>query len=125
MVYDITDRESFENVPGWFRECDRYANDYCHRMLIGNKSDKTSERQVEYCAGLDAAAGLGVTFSETSAKRATNVNEAFATIAAEIAVKVADPDSAMPSGWKPKPKPCTGSPLKLVSGGPASRLGCC
>ena len=47
IVYDITDRESFDNVKQWLNEIDRYACENVNKLLVGNKSDMDSKRQVE------------------------------------------------------------------------------
>jgi Ras-related protein Rab-2A len=39
LVYDITNRESFNNVGKWLDETKAYANDKITSFLIGNKSD--------------------------------------------------------------------------------------
>ena len=46
QVYDITDRESFDNVKQWLNEIDRYACENVNKLLVGNKSDLESKRQV-------------------------------------------------------------------------------
>ena len=46
IVYDITDRESFDNVKQWLNEIDRYACENVNKLLVGNKSDLESKRQV-------------------------------------------------------------------------------
>ena len=46
-MYDITDRESFDNVKQWLNEIDRYACENVNKLLVGNKSDMDSKRQVE------------------------------------------------------------------------------
>ena len=48
MVYDVTDAESFNNVKQWLSEIDRYANENVNKLLVGNKSDLTSKRAVDY-----------------------------------------------------------------------------
>ena len=47
IVYDITDRESFDNVKKYLDEIDRYACENVNKLLVGNKSDMDSKRQVE------------------------------------------------------------------------------
>lgn len=47
-MYDVTDLESFNNVKQWLNEIDRYANENVNKLLVGNKSDMTNKRQVEY-----------------------------------------------------------------------------
>ena len=39
LVYDITNKASFENVESWLRETKNFANDRVSIMLVGNKTD--------------------------------------------------------------------------------------
>ena len=48
VVYDVTDQESFTNVKQWLNEIDRYANESVNKLLVGNKSDLTSKKVVDY-----------------------------------------------------------------------------
>ena len=48
VVYDVTDAESFNNVKQWLNEIDRYANENVNKLLVGNKSDLTAKRAVDY-----------------------------------------------------------------------------
>jgi len=84
IVYDVTDEESFVNVKQWLSEIDRYASENVHRLLVGNKSDMTTKKVVDYTRAKEFADQLGIAFLETSAKNATNVEQAFLTMAAEI-----------------------------------------
>lgn len=49
IVFDITDRDSFENLPIWIGFYNDF-NKYIKRIMIllGNNSDLENERQVEY-----------------------------------------------------------------------------
>lgn len=58
IVYDITDRDSFENVKTWMAEIDKYASESVNRMLIGNKSDMAERREVSYEEGLELCISL-------------------------------------------------------------------
>lgn len=84
VVYDVTDTESFENVRNWLQEIERYANENVNKLLVGNKCDLTSKKIVDYTTAKEYADHLGIPFLETSAKNATNVEQAFMTMAAEI-----------------------------------------
>ena len=84
VVYDITDRESFEAVKNWMQEIDRYATENVNRILIGNKCDKETDRQVTFEEGQTIAKQYGVPFLETSAKANTNVEPTFTTVARDI-----------------------------------------
>lgn len=84
VVYDVTDMESFNNVKQWLQEIERYACENVNKLLVGNKSDLTTKKVVDYTTAKDFADSLGIPFLETSAKNATNVEQAFLTMAAEI-----------------------------------------
>jgi Ras-related protein Rab-1A len=51
VVYDITDADTFSNVRMWLKEVDRYGTEGVCKLLVGNKSDLTERRAVEYSAG--------------------------------------------------------------------------
>jgi Ras-related protein Rab-1A len=51
IVYDITDRESFKSVDNWMSEVDKFASQNVNKLLIGNKIDLTSDREVTYEEG--------------------------------------------------------------------------
>jgi len=89
IVYDVTDRESFNNVRHWIAEIDKYAAEGVNKLLVGNKSDLQSKKTVSYDEAKELADSLGVKFLETSAKNSNNVEEAFNTMAGEIKVRVA------------------------------------
>ena len=89
VVYDVTDAESFNNVKQWLNEIDRYANENVNKLLVGNKSDLTAKRAVDYETAKAFADEIGIPFLETSAKNATNVEQAFMTMAGEIKTRMA------------------------------------
>ena len=39
VVYDVTNRMSFDNVTRWLTEIDKYARENVNKLLVGNKSD--------------------------------------------------------------------------------------
>eukprot|EP01053_Blabericola_migrator_P005772 Blabericola_migrator_1__5771@NODE_2925_length_2204_cov_626_211511_g1834_i0_p1_GENE_NODE_2925_length_2204_cov_626_211511_g1834_i0NODE_2925_length_2204_cov_626_211511_g1834_i0_p1_ORF_typecomplete_len211_score18_86Ras/PF00071_22/5e69Roc/PF08477_13/5e27Arf/PF00025_21/2_3e22Gtr1_RagA/PF04670_12/1_7e09SRPRB/PF09439_10/5_6e09FeoB_N/PF02421_18/2_9e07GTP_EFTU/PF00009_27/6_4e07RsgA_GTPase/PF03193_16/0_17RsgA_GTPase/PF03193_16/0_049MMR_HSR1/PF01926_23/7e06Septin/PF00735_18/0_00048Septin/PF00735_18/9_8e02AI len=88
VVYDVTDRDTFDHVRRWMQEIERYAGDNVCRLLVGNKNDLTSKKVVMYEEGKDLADEYGIRFVETSAKNATNVEQAFQLMASEIKAKV-------------------------------------
>ena len=77
IVYDITDKKSFENVLTWLNEC----RDMCYKdiliCLIGNKIDLESKRVISYEEGKNFAEENNLLFFETSAKDGTNIQECF------------------------------------------------
>lgn len=48
VVYDVTEQDSFNNVKQWLNEIDRYANPNVNKLLVGNKSDMTSKKVVDF-----------------------------------------------------------------------------
>jgi GTPase SAR1 family protein len=47
LVYDITSRDSFENVSKWMAQIKEKADPSIVMILIGNKSDLADRRQVK------------------------------------------------------------------------------
>lgn len=84
LLYDVTNKTSFDNTRAWLGEINEYAQDDVVIMLIGNKADATVERQVAYEDGERLAREYGVAFMETSAKTGTNVELAFMAVAREL-----------------------------------------
>lgn len=78
QVYDITDRESFDNVKQWLSEIDRYACENVNKLLVGNKCDLEAKRQVDFEEAKAFADERGIPFLETSAKSSTNVEKGAA-----------------------------------------------
>lgn len=66
------------------------------RLLVGNKSDLETKRQVTFEEGKELADSLGIKFIEASAKSNTNVDKAFMTLAGDIKAKVAKDDNKQP-----------------------------
>jgi len=118
IVYDVTDRESFNNVKHWNAEIDRYASEGVTKVLIGNKSDMADKKVVTYDEGKELADSLKMEFLETSAKEAQNVTKAFETMARKIKEK-------MKSGGPMAPKPSQRLRTGAATARPANAQGCC
>ena len=58
------------------QEIDRYACENVNKLLVGNKCDLTNKKVVDYTSAKEYADQLGIPFLETSAKNATNVEQA-------------------------------------------------
>ncbi|KAJ8905027.1 hypothetical protein NDN08_001539 [Rhodosorus marinus] len=84
IVYDVTNKQSFENVEMWLSEVNKYGSGDVNKLLVGNKSDLTGKREVETERGKELAESNGMKFLETSAKTAENVEEAFLTMTREV-----------------------------------------
>jgi len=83
LVYDITRRDSFEHITTWLTEARGNADPDLVITLVGNKCDKSSERQVSYEEGHAFAHHHGLYFLETSAWTGHMVDEAF-TVTAKL-----------------------------------------
>lgn len=84
LVYDITKRQTFENVMRWLRELRDHADSNIVIMMAGNKSDLKHLRSVADEDGQAFAEKEGLSFLETSALEAVNIEKAFQTILTEI-----------------------------------------
>jgi small GTP-binding protein len=68
IVFDITDRESFNNVPTWLRDV-RTFNSCDHKhptILVGNKSDLKKSRNIAHDEALDYANSENLLYVESS-----------------------------------------------------------
>nr|AAA50159.1 GTP binding protein [Glycine max] len=131
IVYDVTDgEESFNNVKQWLSEIDRYASDNVNKLLVGNKCDLEANRAVSNIETADLEAnravsnietakafadGIGIPFIETSAKDATNVEQAFMAMTASIKDRMA---SQPANNARPPTVQIRGQPV-------AQKGGCC
>ncbi|GMM49851.1 Rab family GTPase [Starmerella bacillaris] len=113
VVYDVTDMDSFNNVKQWFQEIDRYATEGVTKLLVGNKSDLTAQKVVDYNTAKEFADSMGVQFIEASAKDSTNVEQAFLEMARQIKERL--PTNG--SGGGDKDKVNLGRPVQESSGG--------
>uniref|UniRef100_A0A2P2LHS1 Ras-related protein RABA2a n=1 Tax=Rhizophora mucronata TaxID=61149 RepID=A0A2P2LHS1_RHIMU len=84
LVYDVTKPTTFENVSRWLKELRDHADSNIVIMLIGNKTDLKHLRAVATEDAQGYAEKEGLSFIETSALEATNVEKAFQTILSEI-----------------------------------------
>lgn len=84
LVYDITKRQTFENVLRWLRELRDHADSNIVIMLAGNKADLNHLRAVSDQDARLLAEKEGLSFLETSALEAMNIEKAFQTILLDI-----------------------------------------
>jgi len=84
LVYDISKQVTFQNVERWLSELRDNADRNIVIMLVGNKSDLKHLRMVSTEDAEAFAQKNKISFIETSALDATNVDNAFHSILLEI-----------------------------------------
>eukprot|EP00768_Dysnectes_brevis_P005831 gnl/Dysnectes_brevis/4376_a5855_1130.p1 GENE.gnl/Dysnectes_brevis/4376_a5855_1130~~gnl/Dysnectes_brevis/4376_a5855_1130.p1 ORF type:complete len:205 (+),score=20.93 gnl/Dysnectes_brevis/4376_a5855_1130:70-684(+) len=85
VVYDVTDRSSFEGVRRWLADVDRLAPPEVCISLVGNKIDlPTSDHSVTRSEAEAFAAEKGIPLFLMSAKTSEGVDEAFQNLADRI-----------------------------------------
>ena len=77
IVYDITNRNSFNSVQEWIDDCTKQTPKTILLLLIGNKNDLNDKREVQYEEGEEFAKKKNMIFLETSAKTGNNINTIF------------------------------------------------
>ena len=77
IVYDITKRETFENVQVWLDDIKNQCPQTVLLVLVGNKLDLENERQISYEEGESFAQKNNMYFFETSAKTGVNIENLF------------------------------------------------
>ncbi len=93
LVYDVTERNSFEKVREWMKQIQQNTNkEKIGIILVGNKCD-LDERQVSTEEGQNLAREFGILFYEASAYKDININETFESLVGEIISKKEPEDS--------------------------------
>ncbi|XP_060081767.1 ras-related protein Rab-37-like [Ylistrum balloti] len=87
LLYDVTNKASFDNIRAWLGEINEYAQEDVVIMLLGNKSDSAADRVIRTEDGEKLAKEYGVAFMETSAKTGMNVDLAFMAVARDLKMK--------------------------------------
>jgi Ras-related protein Rab-2A len=89
LVYDVTDRKSFEALETWINDVRRFEPSIII-VLIGNKIDLAQNREISTEEGKAFADKHYIGFLETSAKSAENINESFNHVIDKINNKIVD-----------------------------------
>ena len=88
IVYDITNRKSFNNIMNYIEDCKNYAPKTISMTLVGNFCDLNYKRQVSILEGQKLADKLGIQFYEVSTKTGENIDEMLYNSVNEIARKI-------------------------------------
>ena len=92
VVYDVTQRTSFENVEKWINQTKQHTDPNISLILVANKIDLVDNREVTKEEGEEKAKTLGIPYLETSAKDSINVDKAFNSLIEDIASKEVEED---------------------------------
>ncbi|XP_035667132.1 ras-related protein Rab-12-like [Branchiostoma floridae] len=120
VVYDITNEETFENLPKWLMMIDKHAAPDIEVIVIGNKKDKEELRQVSTERGEKFAYEHNCRFCEVSAKENLNVKDVFLKLVDDIVDKV--PPEIAPFGFEDTK---LSLPRSEQGGREPSRVFCC
>ena len=114
LIYDVTNKQSYENVKNWLTQIKEEANPNVIIYLAGNKIDVEEEQRVITTEdGQKIADEYKLPFKETSAKNGINVNEIFQELVEKI-------DETFSKLEVPK-----GEQKNKLSTGGKRRKGCC
>ena len=84
LVYDITDRDSFDNIDIWVKDIKDCCPANCVVVLVANKTDLNDKRVVTSKEGKNKADKLGFLFNEVSAKNGDNIFLLFGNLSEAI-----------------------------------------
>jgi small GTP-binding protein len=98
LVYDITDRKSFDSLPRWLRDARTEADPHCTVILVGNKSDMAGSRIVSTEEAMAFAKEHDLTYLETSALDGTQIESVFQRTAQDLLRKAAVGEIAAATG---------------------------
>ena len=84
VVYDITKKDSFNNIEKWIKELKINGDEDIFIILIGNKSDLEEMREINVEDVKKKAEELKIGYFETSAKDGSNIEHAFDVIVGEM-----------------------------------------
>jgi GTPase SAR1 family protein len=77
FVFDVTNKETLENLRGWIAEVKNCAPTKAQFIIVGNKMDDFSGRQVSFEDGRKMADDYGASYFEVSAKEGLRINQVF------------------------------------------------
>ncbi|KAG6837029.1 hypothetical protein H0H93_015892 [Arthromyces matolae] len=100
LVYSIASRSTFDRLETFRQSMRRVKRGDPIFMLVGNKCDKTYEREVSKDEGAALARQFGCEFIETSAKTAQNVERLFTNLVRALR-QTRQIESGLPAPIKP------------------------
>jgi small GTP-binding protein len=87
LVFALNDSQSFQNLDPWLSDLQQLALPNAVIILVGNKADLTSERQITEDQAKDFADRHNLDYIETSARTSAGVRDAFVRLVRRIGEK--------------------------------------
>lgn len=84
IVYDVTNRSSFNNIHNWLKEVDRLSPPNIPKLLIGTKTDLVRHREVQEKEAQALTDLLKIKLIETSARANQKVDDIFYQLSKQI-----------------------------------------
>ena len=84
LMYDVTNRESFEKLNFWINEIRQHSFDGISILLLGNKTDLKDKRKVQMIEGETYAKENGLLFSEISVFESSDIVSIFKILIQDI-----------------------------------------
>ena len=122
MVYDVTRRDSFENLEQWLKEVKLYSpnnGEGVVKLLVGNKIDLKDNRKVSREEAEAWARSQGMLFLEASAKTRTGIKQCFM----EVVQKIVEDPELLINTVPGRPKISLGDKKKLNDGRSSQGMG--
>jgi small GTP-binding protein len=111
VVYDITDASTFSAIPSWIADIRKICPPHCRVVLVGNKADCATRRQIGDGEAAEFAGREGILAFECSAKTGDNVRALF--------------KSSIEAVLERRREDLSAKALKQQELVPAQRAGCC
>ena len=85
LVFDITNKKSFEAVDRWRNDALENANnENLQFILVGNKKDLESDREITYSQGKEWATKFNIKYLETTIEDSDSIEKAFIELSSAI-----------------------------------------
>jgi len=105
IMFDLTDRSSFENVNTWITSAKIHVPPGCIIFMVGSKQDLTDKRAIRTEEALAKAKEHGVLYFEISSKRGKGIGAMMRAYLSKRMGSIATlpPSAANPAGKAPAP----------------------
>eukprot|EP00727_Mastigamoeba_balamuthi_P010449 m51a1_g6026 hypothetical protein (1118) ;mRNA; r:102156-107072 len=114
IFYDITSRQSWQNIPYWLQEAGTYANSACFSaVIVGTKADLEDDRQVALDEAMAFSNLREIPVFETSSMLCANVETAVKALT-EMALRKQQGLPDMPYPVSPTSSPSSRSPTSQL-----------